>query len=82
MLQAQAEVSKAQSIFLLKDTSAVLKREETEAPQVQVEVSEVNSVFLSQGCEHRQCKRETTSVAHEGLPVRSEVQQTEVQSHK
>ena len=56
MLQAQA-VSKAQSVFLLKEVSAVLKREDPQVPHAQVKVSKADSVFLSQGFEHRRCKK-------------------------
>ena len=65
--QAQAEVSKAHSVYLLKDASAVCKREQPQAPLVQVEVNKANSVFLSQGCEHSRYKGETASDAREEL---------------
>ena len=64
-----SESEKITPCIFLKDTSAVLKREKSQAQQAQVEVSKENSVFLSQECEHCWCKGETTSDAHEGSPV-------------
>ena len=65
--QAQAELSKANSVSLLNYAISVSVREQLQAPRAQVEVSKANYVFLSQGCEHCRCKGETASAAHEQL---------------
>ena len=60
----QAEVSKANSVILIKDTSAVGIREQSQAPQVQANVSKANYVLLSQGRER--CRREGATASAAG----------------